>query len=149
MKTTFQETLVVGLWLFIGALALWGFDQVGLLPVEKADLSNAFGPRVDFPQVVEIWQDGEAIFVDARPHYAFARGHISGAINVPINNVADAISRLPEDRSVRLITYCGSSECPNGWQLMKLLAEYGYQNVQLFYRGMESWRALGYPVEKQ
>ncbi len=149
MKTLFQEVLVVGLWTLIGALALWGFDHVGLLPAENAGSAGTFGPRVDFPEVVEIWQKGEAIFVDARPPNMFAREHIPGAINVPITNVAQAISKLPEDRSIRLITYCGSSECPNGWQLMNLLVQYGYQNVQLFHRGIEGWRALGYPVEKK
>ncbi|HIE29760.1 TPA: rhodanese-like domain-containing protein [Candidatus Poribacteria bacterium] len=99
---TLKEVLIVGFWIIVGAMALWGFDRAGLLSSERKGGSMA-ALQVDFPEVYQIWKRGEAIFVDARPVSAFQREHIPGAVN----RVEQGLSVLPEDRNARLITYCG------------------------------------------
>ncbi len=141
-----KELLTVCIWIVFGAFTLWGADGFGLLfssPSIPYDVSS----QVDFPEVYQIWQSNDAVFVDARSTGSFHQGHIPGAINVPINRVVQYLHLLPTDKKTLLITYCGSITCPNAYQLMNVLNEKGYQNVKFFPRGLRDWQVLGYPLE--
>jgi rhodanese-related sulfurtransferase len=142
-----REVLSVSLWIFCGALTLWGLSTTSFLSTHSPSIKVS-GPQIDFPTVVDVWHRGEAIFIDVRSKSSFAWGHIPGALSIPLPQARQLIDRLPEDRSVRLITYCGGPECPNAWQFLNILIEYGYENVQLFHRGIRGWQSLGLPIEK-
>lgn len=142
-----REVFMLTLWTVVGAVMLWGLDHTGLLASKDKGGSPA-ALQVDFPEVYQLWKKGEAIFVDTRPPAAFQSGHIPGAVNVPLRSVEQGLSALPTDHNARLITYCGSIECPNAYQLMQVLLGLGYRNVQTFPRGVQGWLALGYSLEK-
>ena len=144
-----KETAIIGIWIIIGAVALWGFDALGLLSPHEAGLASAI--EVDLPEVYRIWREKEAIFVDSHPPAAFKRAHIPGAVNVPLGTlkqVADTLSRLSIGRDESVILYCSGAHCPNAHQLMFLFLRLGYRNVRVFSRGLEIWKVLGYPLEK-
>ena len=144
----FKESLIITFWIGIGALALWGAELAGLLRTDPpSHPQNTFPIEIELPEVYQIWQRGEAVFVDARAPYHFNEGHIPGAVNVPVNRVKETLSVLPTDRNAQLITYCGSINCPNVYQLMHLLWEEGYRNVQFFPSGIFGWEMSGYPLE--
>ena len=147
-RKTFQEFVVVCVWICVGALTLWCMDVLGLLSETLPYPSNSTR-QVDFPAVHQIWEKEVAVFVDARSASSYRRGHIPGAVNVPINRVITAISDLPANKEAYLITYCGSIECPNAYQLMNVLLRKGYLNVNFFPRGLRDWQALGYPLETE
>ena len=136
-----KEVGIVGFWVLLGTLALFGFDAAGLLS------GNFVGLVVDFPEVYEVWKDDSAVFVDGRTAAAFKRGHIPGAINLPVGEVAKRLSVLPDEKDVRLIVYCGSISCPLSYNLLKQLQRYNYTNIQIFQRGVEEWRRFGYPLQ--
>lgn len=142
-----KESIIVSIWIGIVALTLWSADGLGLL---VGTPHNRYRPtlQVDFPDVYQIWKKGETVFVDARSAASFRRGHIPGAVNVPINRVKQTLSNLPTDKKIPIITYCGSINCPNAYQLMNVLLGHGYQNVRFFTRGMRGWQALGYPLKQ-
>ena len=148
LRRTYKEVLIVLIYIGFGALTLWGTDQFGYLSATVPPRSGT-AMVVDFPAVHEIWKRGEAVFVDARAAASFRRGHIPGAINVPINRVKQTLAALPADKETLLITYCGSIECPNAYQLLNLLLGHGYRNVRFLPRGLKGWQALGYPVETE
>lgn len=147
-RKTFHEFVVVCVWIWVGALTLWGADGLGLLSKTLPYPSNSTR-QVDFPTVHHIWKKSDAVFVDARSAASFHRGHIPGAVNVPVNRIISAISNLPANKETSLITYCGSLECPNAYQLMNILLAQGYSNVKFFPRGLRGWQALGYPLETE
>ncbi len=60
------------------------------------------GPKVDYAQLVK---DGAAI-VDVRSPQEFARGHVKGSVNMPLDRLAKDAKRLRKDRAV--ITCCAS-----------------------------------------
>ncbi len=144
---TRKEVLIVSFWIVLGAVGLWGLDRAGFLSAES-NTGGTATQQVDFPEVYQLWKRKKAIFVDARSVSAFQQGHIPGAVSVPVNNVEGGLSVLPTEHNARLVTYCGSIECPNAYQLMQALLRYGYRNVQFFPRGIRGWQALGYPLEK-
>lgn len=143
-----KELLIVCIWIGFGTVTLWVADGFGLLS-STSHAPSATPLQVDFPEVHQIWKHGEAVFVDTRSAANFRRGHIPDAVNVPINRVRQTLSALPTDKEVLLITYCGSIECPNAYQLMNVLLRYGYRNVKFFPRGIRGWQALGYPLETE
>ncbi len=147
-RKNFHEFVVVCVWIWGGALTLWGVDGLGLLSKTTPYPLNSTR-QVDFPAVHQIWKKGDAVFVDTRSAASFRRGHIPGSINVPVNRVISAISDLPVNKETYLITYCGSVECPNAYQLMNILLGRGYTNVKFFPRGLRGWQALGYPLETE
>ncbi|MCY4404500.1 MAG: rhodanese-like domain-containing protein [Candidatus Poribacteria bacterium] len=143
-----KELLIVCVWIGFGAITLWCADGFGLFPSTSHTLSNP-SLQVEFPEVYDIWKRKEAIFVDARSTANFRRGHIPGAVNVPINRILPHIYLLPTDSDTPLITYCGSIYCPNAYQLMEVLLGRGYRNVRLFTRGIKGWQSLGYTLETE
>lgn len=144
----FRESLIVCVWIGFGALTLWGADKFGLL-TSNSHIQSSSTLQVDFPAVYQIWKKGQAVFVDTRSVASFRRGHIPGAINMPINRVEQELSVLPTDKETLVITYCGSIECPNAYQLVNILWGRGYENVKFFPRGLRGWQALGYPLETE
>ena len=148
LQQIIKESLIVCIWIGFGALTLFGVDKFGLLSSIYHVPSNS-SLQVDFPAVYQIWKRGDVVFVDARSAANFRRGHIPGAVNVPINRVKQELDALPTDKGTFLITYCGSIECPNAYQLMNVLLGYGYQNVKFFPRGLRGWQALGYPLDTE
>lgn len=142
----FKESLIVCVWIGFGALTLWGVDDFGLFS-STSQVPSSTSLQVDFPVVYQMWKKEEAVFVDVRSADNFRRGHIPGAVNVPVNRVRQNLSVLPTEKETLLITYCGGIECPNAYQLMNVLLASGYRNVKFFPRGLRSWQALGYPLE--
>ena len=143
-----KESLFICVWIVFGALTLWGADGIGLLS-SSTQVPSDVSLQVDFPAVYQIWKQKTAVFVDARPAAYFRRGHIPGAVNVPIHRVIQHFNGLPTDKETLLITYCGSISCPNAHQLMNVLLAKGYKNVKFLPRGLRGWQTLGYPLETE
>lgn len=103
LQQIIKESLIVCIWIGFLALTLWGTDRFGLLSSTPYTVSNT-SLQVDFPLAYQIWKQGDAVFVDARSAANFKRGHIPGAINVPVNRVKQGLSLLPENKDTLLIT---------------------------------------------
>jgi 3-mercaptopyruvate sulfurtransferase SseA len=89
-----------------------------------------------------------AIIVDARPAGAFARGHIAGAINLPVETALtepDTLLRLPAGPNP--IVYCDSNGCLASVRLARLIKETTGRNVSVYSGGWNEWNALDLPRE--
>lgn len=88
-------------------------------------------PRIDFKTAIKIVEEEDALFVDARPAEAFERGHIRGAVNLPLKSFDDMIFPFIEqtDLERRLITYCDGGTCTLGEELADLLYLSGFSHV--------------------
>jgi rhodanese-related sulfurtransferase len=76
--------------------------------------------------------------LDVRPPADYAAGHISGAVNVPLGNVAkpDVLAKLPMDRPILVICHTGHT-ASIATAILDLL---GYDAWTLRF-GMTSWKA--------
>jgi phage shock protein E len=61
------------------------------------------GPATNYAQLVK---DG-AIIVDVRSKGEFDGGHINGSINIPVDQIANNLSKL-KDKNKTIITCCAS-----------------------------------------
>ena len=92
-------------------------------------------------------QNGERIAViDTRSPEAFAKEHISGAVNLPHRNMSeDTTAHL--DREVLYITYCDGIGCNASTKGALKMAQLGFRVKELI-GGLDWWKRDGYPTER-
>ena len=90
---------------------------------------------------------GEEIFVlDVRRPDEFAAGHIEGAVNIPVHDLAKHIDQLPDDPSTLIVVYCRSGV--RSMFATSALLVLGYNKVYNMPGGFLAWQDAGYPIEK-
>lgn len=101
------------------------------------------------PQVRELYESDQAVFVDARVASAFATEHIRKAVSLPLG---DFDRKLPSFREKYgpasiLVAYCSGYGCHDSGLLAEKLLGAGYGKVLVFEGGLPEWKAAGLPVE--
>ena len=97
----------------------------------------------------EIFDKGNAVFVDARARDIYDEGHIKGAVSLPVNRFDELFFDFTKDypTSTPIITYCSGRECEDSHALAQHLFEAGYTQVSVFVDGYPGWLEKGYPIE--
>lgn len=111
----------------------------------KEPVSSTF---LTYEEARMLFLRGDALFIDARHGYDFGRGHIKGAINVPLqefNNGHLLLTSVAKDRLI--VTYCDGEDCNSSVELAKKMYAAGYSNVRIFFGGWNEWLAHGQPRE--
>jgi rhodanese-related sulfurtransferase len=87
-------------------------------------------------------QDKAALLIDVREPSEFRRGHIPGAMNMPLRSLTDNLDKLSKDRPV--VLYCSSGyRTAMGVMALQML---GYSNVRGFPPSIQGWKAGGEPI---
>ena len=135
-----SDPAVVQLW-----LALRGVAESRLAEVKQIsrDLpgrrDDAVVSRDDTKELIK----GKAVLLDVRPNQEFESGHLRGAINIPIGELADRMTELTRDRLI--ITYCRGEYCLFADEAAELLRANGYDVVRLE-GGWPEWQSEGRPT---
>lgn len=94
--------IVLGVLLIAGSL---GILLLSRPPGEQAAQNSAANqgvfpavPRVSLSEAKDAFDSGEAIFVDVRSSDAYAEAHISGALSIPEQELADRMEELDPDQ---------------------------------------------------
>jgi rhodanese-related sulfurtransferase len=87
---------------------------------------------------------GLVTVLDVRPPEEFASGHVPGALNVPVDQLARRLRELPKGKEV--IAYCRGPFCLMSFEAVQLLRKKGIKARRL-QNGMPEWRMAGLPVE--
>lgn len=83
--------------------------------------------------------------LDVRTADEFAAGHIPGAVNVPLNELAERLPGLKLAPTQEIVVHC-----QHGGRAAKaesILRESGYTNVRDLSGHMEAWSKGGYPLK--
>ncbi|HEY2980618.1 MAG TPA: rhodanese-like domain-containing protein [Anaerolineales bacterium] len=75
-------------------------------PTPGLPRSEAGVPRVTPADAKAAFDRGEAVIVDVRGPDAYARGHIAGAISIPLGEFETNVAGLSLDKQQWIITYC-------------------------------------------
>jgi rhodanese-related sulfurtransferase len=90
-----------------------------------------------------------AVLLDARTRENYLKGHIPGAISLPISTFQQTYDRtsplLSKDKAI--IIYCTGIHCLDSSLLAKELAKKEYQDIFVYRGGFEEWQSLGNPVQ--
>ncbi len=97
----------------------------------------------------KLYDAGVTTIVDARSPEEYAEGHISGAVNMPFDEVfkdPDKVKTLVTHGRPVLVTYCGGGDCDLSRNLAFSLIDAGHKKVLVFLEGYPSWKDSGAPV---
>lgn len=118
--------------------------------VEQEEEEERFGISVQTAQ--QAWERDMALFVDSRSQQSFRRGHIPGAVNLPLNEVACEGPGLLEHtipgKDTVLVVYGFEATCTTSEMLASLLRRMGYLNIVEMPDGIVGWEVAGLPVEQ-
>jgi rhodanese-related sulfurtransferase len=91
-------------------------------------------------------QDEQAItVVDVRNLAAYEQAHISGAIHLPIEELAERAGELDGNKAT--VFYCLSPNEAMSLQAAMILYRLGFTNVSILDGGIQEWYSDGYPIE--
>ncbi len=114
-----------------------------LLNLPEAGFGSVKAPDLN----TEIASGTMSFLLDVRSQAEWdEKGHIDGAILVPVNDVPANLAQLPADKAAPIVVICGSGH--RGAMVQMYLNALGYTNVRNLNGGMNAWIAAELPVVK-
>ncbi len=107
--------------------------------------NNADVEQITLPELLNRRSRGEVVLVDVRPPAEYERGHIEGAISVPLEEIEDHLDELPEDAEV--VAYCRGRYCTLAEQAAERFRSLGVE-VKTLNVGFPEWEQAGFPTER-
>lgn len=87
------------------------------------------------------------VLVDARSRQSFAKGHIPGAVNLPVDEVWEQQTKLAElIRARAVLVYCEDPRCDAAKRLADELLAHGCTAIAIYHAGIRRWLDAGRPV---
>jgi rhodanese-related sulfurtransferase len=114
-----------------------------------AEKQVQFG-EVDADFVGQLGSDPGTVLLDARLPELFERGHIPGAVSLPLARFDESLAaRLGQLRSARLlVVYCSGRQCGDSHQLALKLRAKGFSDLLLYRGGIEDWLEKGNALDE-
>jgi rhodanese-related sulfurtransferase/DNA-binding transcriptional ArsR family regulator len=81
--------------------------------------------------------------LDVRPRVEYRAGHIPGAVSIPLDELADRLTELPDGSQI--VAYCRGAYCVLAHDAVRLLRARGHDATRLA-DGMLEWRLADLPV---
>ena len=102
------------------------------------------GVRLGPMQAVRLINDREAVVIDVRSVADYKKGHLMGAVNIPLAKLEERAGELGKDKGKPLLVYCalGSSAGEAAQRLRKL----GFGEVYPLRGGINNWLGSNLPV---
>jgi len=105
-------------------------------------------PQISREELKGTLDRGEPItLVEALPEMYYRKAHLPGAINIPVERVAELAPQLLPDQDAPIVVYCANVSCPTSELAARALQDLGYRNVREYAAGKQDWQAAGYPTE--
>lgn len=131
---------------------------------EKENLPLVRGPKLppsEEPAIIHLEEAYEnyyllfkdAIWVDVRDTEDYKRGHIKGALGIPLPEIESRLSEIPQDKEI--VFYCEGTwdggTCEASRSAGRILIKEGYKqgNIKVFEDGYGAWENAGYPIEQE
>jgi len=107
---------------------------------------GAGGPSLSTLQATQLINREDAIVIDLRDAALYARGHILGARNVPLGDLARRTGELEKLKAKPLIVHCENGNRSAG--AASTLRQRGFAKVHTLAGGYAAWQQAGLPVQK-
>lgn len=103
------------------------------------------GMRLSPAQVTRLINHENAVIIDVRNSDAYAKGHIIGAISIPLKDLNDKNKKIEKYKSQPIVLVCGTGA--ESLNAVPLLAKQGF-NVSLLQGGLRAWQDANLPIIK-
>ncbi len=104
---------------------------------------------VNLTQAYALFQQGQALFIDARKPDEYAELHIPQARNIQPSLLerqgGEAMAGIAKDREI--VVYCDQESCDLSLKVAERLQALGFTRVQVFLGGFRAWDEAGYPAD--
>src|SRR5207245_7908603 len=94
-------------------------------------------------QKLALWFASTVDYV--RPPEEYAAGHLPGAINLPLPQMAKQLHKLPANREI--VAYCRGPYCLLSYDAVEMLRAKGRKARRLA-EGYPEWQSAGLPVDR-
>ena len=129
-----NHVFLVTAWLFVATLLVVNITQTG------------FAAPISPQQAVLEINRAEGVAVDIRPTDDFDKTHITGAINVPANEIEQHIKKLEKYKDKPVVLYCDQGA--SSGSVVRQLTNLGFSQVNSLKGGLAAWRAESLPVSR-
>ncbi len=100
---------------------------------------------IDVDSAHELWQKKEPFVIDVRDRDDYQNTHVRGAVNIPLAELPEYVSDIPQDRDTPVLTVCQRGNISLTGVLF--LTSLGYRNARSMTGGTDAWRERGFATE--
>ena len=109
-------------------------------------VSNASkgGKKINSQELINLSNQDKAKIIDLRPSNDFSKGHITGSVNIPSNDIESRSHeiKLKDQESLILVCEMGSQSGNIG----ELLKKQGFNDILILRGGIGQWRMDNLPL---
>jgi rhodanese-related sulfurtransferase len=134
VKFLLDNWMLISIALVSGGMLLW--------PGVRGATVTGLSPQL----AVQLMNRERAVVVDVCESDEFARGHITGARNVPLAQLEQRLPEVVKNKAVPLILVCGSGG--RSQRALGIARKLGYEKAQSLAGGLKAWKDANLPVEK-
>lgn len=111
--------------------------------LERFEFHQAEFESLDAVELLRRAAAGEVLVLDVRPQAEFNAGHLPGAVNLPLSELARRLEELPKD--VEVVAYCRGKYCLLAYSAVDYLKSKGRAASRLNI-GLSEWKLEDRPV---
>ena len=115
-----------------------------LVMIVVTELRRSGGNQLSVAETVKLMNSGGQV-VDVRGADAFHGGHILGARNIPLDELAEKAGKLDKSKPVILCCEAGMT----GQRAMSVLAKVGFDKLYNLRGGIRAWQQDNLPLSKK
>ena len=105
--------------------------------------NGAVAAAISPSEAAQLVHDERAVLLDVREQVEWLTVRASGALHIPMTELAVSLDRLPQRQTVACICHVGIRSAA----VADALTNAGYDAVNVA-GGMEAWEAAGLPIER-
>ncbi|MFW6074827.1 MAG: rhodanese-like domain-containing protein [Chloroflexota bacterium] len=101
-------------------------------------------PSIPVTEAHDLAESGDAVILDVRESDELETKSIDGALHLPLSEMRDRYTELPEDKQLLVI-------CESGVRsafVTEMLQQSGYQDTVNISGGMQAWQGAGLPLKR-
>jgi rhodanese-related sulfurtransferase len=102
-------------------------DPINMAGFVGAGLIRGEHPQIDVEAILDDLNDRDPFLLDVRTREEFDRGHIPGAVNIPVDELRLRLDEVPHDREIA--AYCQVGQ--RGYLATRILLKSGFNAVNV------------------
>jgi rhodanese-related sulfurtransferase len=134
MKFILDNWMLIAVALVSGSLLFWPL------------LKGATGGGLSAAAAVQLINREKAVVIDVCEPEEFAKGHLGGSKNVPLNQLEEKLPNAVKNKALPVILVCQSGARSS--RAVAIAKKLGYEQAQTLSGGLTAWKAANLPVEK-
>jgi rhodanese-related sulfurtransferase len=95
---------------------------------------------------VQLINREKAVVIDVSEAEEFAAGHVGGAKNLPLGQLAEKLPATVKNKAVPVILVCATGARAS--RALAVAKKLGYEQAQCLAGGLKAWKEANLPVEK-